>query len=343
MNCKTMTKINNIITINCLLYLAVYISNLCYCSEDTNSYEDDSLILIKNIAIKTGSNYSLDNEKKQLNGAIKRSNDYSTTAPSVKIQKCSKQSIILARQALVHEFENNINNYNSIWFNDLDRDELLEEQRHSLASIIMSGSSPQLLNTDGQPVFDIEASYFRPTYFNDPLRSNYRPNNSQGLTQLPISIKLMRGYMNKCQLNSEKNKFTFVFGLTIGPFEHNLDVVYHFPKELKLSQPIDWRYAQIKLVIPKMNYEINLKQNSNYHLLNSNSCPIEIADVTYLSDHSLKNQISVFTNGLGSTNQTILNLGRLFNDYTRPSVSNRMRNMLKFYLNTKTLPLSTSG
>lgn len=290
-----------------------------------------------------------------------------------KVVKCTRQSIVLARQTLMHELDQ-MNDFNSIWFNDLAKDELIEEQRQSLSKIVMSGAGTQLLNGDGQPLVEIESSYFR------PIGSGQHPNAvptsrsmaagalpldqqqqqqqqshlglSNNLLQ-PINIKLIRRHQqDRCYLHTEKDQFTYVVSLSLGPIEHNLDVVYNLPRELRISQPVDWTYGQIRMHIPRMNYEVSLKQAASYKLngsgisnnngQQSHGCPLEIADVTYLSGGpSLGPQtVSIETSGLAVTNQTMLQLERLFDDYTRPTVSSRLRQMLKFYLNSKTLPLS---
>lgn len=249
------------------------------------------------------------------------------------VQKCTRQSMILARQTLMNELEL-VNNYSQVWFSDLDKDELLEEQKQSLGNIIMSGSAGQLLNGDGQPLFELEASYFRPT---------------GGSGGQPISIKLVRRHPDRCYLHHDKAQFTYVLGLSVGPIEHYLDLVYNFPKELRLSQPISWRRAQVRLSIPRMQYEITLKQTADYSLngplaSSGNLCPLEVSDVTYLSNVGSSmpaGPVGLVASGLATTNQTSAHLERLFNDYTRPTVSGRLRQLLKFYLNSKTLPLAS--
>lgn len=308
-----------------------------------------------------------------------------------KAQKCSKQSILLARQALMHEFEL-INNYNKLWFNDLDQDELVEEQKHSLSNIIMSSASQQLLNDNGLPLFEIESSYFRPLSLNQlpiamlnnnssqqysttainnlpqqqqqqPIREQQKQQQQQQYSahttssNLAVGIKLMRR-KDRCYLSGDKSYYIYNVGVSVGPIEHNLDVVYNLPKELRLSQPIDWRYAHIKLIVPKMNYEVTLRQVASYKLINKvnehqKACPQELIDVTYLnsrineveanSSNTLSNyKFAIIANGLPKNNQTLMHLERIFVDYTRPTISKRLRQVLKFYLNSKTLPLSTS-
>lgn len=308
-----------------------------------------------------------------------------------KAQKCSKQSILLARQALMHELEL-INNYNTFWFNDLDKDELVEEQKHSLGNIIMSSKSQQLLNDNGQPLFEIESSYFRPLSLNQLtiamlsnsssqqysaainnlqrqqqqqqlLREHQQYSTHTTSTNLAVSIKLTRR-KDRCYLSGDKSHYIYNVGVSVGPIEHNLDVVYNLPKELRLSQPIDWRYAHIKLIVPKMNYEVTLRQVANYKLINKvndehqKACPQELLDVTYLNSRineveansasnttnslSTNYKFAIIANGFPKNNQTLMHLERLFNDYTRPTISKRLRQVLKFYLNSKTLPLSTS-
>jgi len=248
-------------------------------------------------------------------------------------QRCSRQSIVLAKQALAHEL-NTINSFNSIWFNDLDKDELIDVQKESLGNIVMSGAGGQILGTDGRPLFELEASWFRP---GQP--SGYGTNRSEPAEG--IQMKLLRRHPDRCELDTTRARYTYVFGLILGPIEHNLDLVYNLPKELRFSQPTDWTYGQARLIVPKMSYEITLQQNANYKLNSPSGCPLEVSDVTYLSSAPYKSQVSVLTSGLATTNQTSMNLERLFNDYTRPTVSSRLKQALKFYLNAKTLPLST--
>lgn len=325
----------------------------------------------------------------QQEAAYETSSGASSSKLQIKpLQKCSRQSVILARQMLMHELDE-INSYNSIWFNDLDKDELVEEQKQSLANIIISGLGSTLLDADGRPLIEIETSYFRPfnlnqlpgpgtQIINTPL-STIAPSTARSgqmllqpqhpqPPQLPqqqhINIKLVRRHPDKCYLinygNSVKpSEFTYVFGLTIGPIEHHLDVVYNLPKELRLSQPIDWRYAQVRIIVPRLHYEVTLKQLANYKLAGSKldanvsdstlsynrnewRCPLEMADVAFLNSASAKPQVAVVASGLATTNQTLMHLERLFNDYTRPMVTSRLRQVLKFYLKSKTLPLSTT-
>lgn len=260
------------------------------------------------------------------------------------IQKCSRQSVILARQMLIHELELTTS-YNPIWFNDFDRDEMIEEQKQSLSNIVMSGAGTTLLNSDGQPLMEIEASYFRPLGANSHYRQSTANVTSRQMaavpnqTTQPISIKLIRRHSDRCYLHNEKAQYTYVIGISVGPFEHNLDVVYNLPKELRLSQPLDWRYAQISLLVPRMVYEITLKQPADYKLNSIGGCPLEVSDVTFISSSANKSQFSILTSGLANNNQTAKQIDRLFDDYTRPAVSNRLRQVLKFYLNTKTIPL----
>lgn len=288
-------------------------------------------------------------DEQEVSSNVKRYNDFTVTGPSPSLKslrKCLKQSILLTKQALNHELDT-MNNYNQIWFNDLDKDELLEKEKQSLASILMSGSGQKLLSSEGHSLFEVESSYFRPPnhdYSIGALEFLELPINAtkdNGAYQ-SIGIKLMRRHQDRCQLNTDKGLFTYVFGLSVGPFEHNLDVLYHLPKDLGLTQPIDWKYAQVKMLISKMNYEITLRQKAHYHLGDSSGCPIEIVDVTYLSNNSNKPHIAMRADGFSNpSNTTLLHLERLFNDYTRPTISARLRQMLKFYLNGKTLPLNS--
>lgn len=317
-------------------------------------------------------------------------------------QKCAKQSIILARQMLTYELDM-MNDYLPVWFNDLDKDELIEEQKQSLSNIVMSGEGRKLLNSGGQPLFEIESSYFRPItsllpqgngLFSDKKfaseqrsliansfgasssarNASLAPNSfskSANVNNRHINLKILRRHQDKCILNIEKQYYSYAFALSIGPFEHHLDVVYNLPHDLLISQPISWRYAQVITVVPRMSYEIILKQSIDLseHLnkhndsfkaatleqqsidkrtLNSNfretlpvTCPsIEIKEVTYISQQADK--LSITSQGLSLNNQTRLQIKRLFDDYTRPTVSQRLKQMLKFYLSNKTLPLSPS-
>lgn len=279
---------------------------------------------------------------------------------------------------LVHEL-NQMNNYMPIWFNDLDKDELIESQRHSLSNIIMSGFGTKLLHSNGQPLVEIESSYFRsarPASFGHNSH-HYNSNNVNGTSsrystsQAPLSIKLIRRHQDRCYLNIDKSQFTYVIGLSIGPIEHHLDVLYNLPKGLSLGQPIDWRYGQITLHVPKMIYEVTLRQLSTYKLSSlspfTSNCPLDIVDVLYLPPNlyttsappstlqtdgqqqlatnsiganTNKPPMSITSSGLPLNNQTLLQVERLFDDYTRPTISRRLRQMLKFNLNTKTLPLA---
>lgn len=267
--------------------------------------------------------------------------------------RCSRQSVILARQMLASELDA-INLYKSIGFYDSDRDELFDLQRESLARVIMSGSTDQLLN-EGKSILDIEASYFRPASLRpipmvpsssrsiqEMFSNHYRGAGS--VPHQPFTLRLMRRHNDKCFLH--KNKFVFVFGLSLGPFEHNLDVVYNMPKELQLTQPIAWKYAQVKMLIPRMNYEISIRQAANYKL-NQAECPLEVADVTYLGTGlqqggNKPQHIMLLGSGLAENNQTNKQLEQMFTDYTRPTISNRLRQVLRFSLNSKTLPLSSN-
>lgn len=235
--------------------------------------------------------------------------------------KCSRQSIILARQTLANQLEL-INNFNSIWFNDLDHEELLEQQKESLGNIIMSGAAPRLLSSEGQPQLEIEASGLR-------------------AWRGPLAIRLMRRHQDRCQLNVERDQFAYVFGLTLGPLEHQLDVAHNLPKELRLSQPSERAYGQVRLRVERMQYEVGVRQAARQRLL-SGGCPLELADVTHLGPtNGEEQQVEMEATNLAATNQTSELLGRLFQDYTRPTVSRRLRQVLKFYLNSKTLPLSS--
>lgn len=257
-----------------------------------------------------------------------------TTAATNVVQRCTRQSMLLARQALSHELDT-INAFNAIWFADLDKDELIEKQRAALANIIVSGLSHQLLDAEGQPVFELEASYFRTSI------ANQLPGRL--LAPQPISIKLIRRHTDKCFLHKDKNHYTYLVGVTVGPIDHNLDVAYNLPKEFRLGQPIGWHYAQLRVSVPKLSYEVSLKQVADYNLTSASGCPLEVAELNLLgSSQPSKLAVSVVANGLAANNQTVLNIERLFNDYTRPTIAQTLRQVLKFYLNSKTLPLAAS-
>lgn len=289
--------------------------------------------------------------------------------------KCNPRSVVLARHMLAHEL-NHINQFNSIWFNDLDEDEILDRQKQSLGNIVMSGGGSQLLNNDGLPLIEIESSYFRlldlnnippvqsdenSTLFNRllQLKLSHRNNNlgNQLRSNLrPISINLMRFYANqRCYMVDNDNKFVLIFGVTIGPIEHLMDVVYNIPNKLRLSQPIEWHRAQVRVIVPEVSYEIVLHQSSAYKL-NSNRCPIQVANVTFTAQPNLKTNlisklsssgssssrptpVMISASGLVINNQTVMHLERLFDDYTRPTITSRLHKMLEFYLNSKYLPL----
>ena len=293
--------------------------------------------------------------------------------------KCARQSIILARQMLAHEL-NHLNQFNAFWFNDLDQDELIESQKHSLSNIVMSGASNSLLNSNGQPLIEIESSYFRQS---SPASHHSGQSNRSAppATTAPagVTLRLLRKHQDRCHLNSERGHFSYTVGLSIGPIEHHLDVIYNLPKDLRLSQPIDWHYGQIAISVPRMHYEVSFRQAAHYRLdgggsapsqqqpvgHNQATCPLEISDLTYLpggatsaSTHSQHQQqqqqqqpaskhhvpnVSITSSGLALNNQTRVQIERLFDDYTRPAVSQRLRQMLKFYLNSKTFPLAAAA
>lgn len=289
--------------------------------------------------------------------------------PEVIAPKCSASSVKLAQQLLAQQLQH-MDQYNSIWFNDLDAEEIRESQKQSLANIILMSSlarqKQDLLLADTRlnlPLIEIESSGFRPlssASFASGLRLqplieaiNSAGSGSRSQQQQQISAKLLQsapgGWSARHNCRLVDGAFLYTFRLVLGPLEHNLDVVYNLPKELRISQPIDWRYAQIKLIVPVMVYEITLKQSIDYKL-SSGRCPLELADVTYLSSSLSANsngqlgapkqaQVAILAAGMAATNQTISQLERLFDDYTRPSISRRLRQVLKFHLNSKTLPL----
>lgn len=247
---------------------------------------------------------------------------------------CSRQSMASTKQYLTYQLEST-NIFNNIWFNDLDREELLEEQRASLASIIMANESREAefyMNSVGQPTFEVEASYFR------PVSSPDSPSI--------INMKVVKEFKSRCHPDEQKGKIVYHFAVSVGPFEHNLDVIYHLPRKLQLSQPIEWRYAQVNIMVQQMIYEIELSQGNFKSILDG--CSLEVTDVTYLSRLSSRSQARQITrkafevvsvSGIALTNETAPNLDRFFDDYTRPAVSSRVKHALRFYLGDKTLPL----
>lgn len=308
---------------------------------------------------------------------IKSPHIQASPSPPATHQKCTKQSIILARQMLAYELDK-INSYSAFWFTDLDKDELIEEQKQSLSSMVMSGSGRKLLNSNGQPLFEIESSYFKPALIDSPLtergfasnkftQRNFTTSSSSSSSNeninKQINIKLIRRHADRCTLNSEKHYYNYAFALSLGPFEHHLDVVYNLPKDLSLSQPIEWRYGQIKLLVPRMNYEIILKQSVDLvdylHIVNGTRSspasnvflpirrslplvcpPIELREVTFVPSSTQQNSLEIHSRGLDVNNRTKLQMQRIFDDYTRPTISQRLKQMLRFYLSNKTLPLS---
>jgi len=293
-----------------------------------------------------------------------------------------------------------MDDYMPLWFNDLDKDELVEQHKQSLSNIVMSGLGRKLLNSHGQPLLDIESSYFRPITeappgmgpkmgprsvgierfaekkFAGDRRShlinatsspefladspNTSSTRSHGISDRYMKIRLSHGNQDSCSLNIDKQHFTYNFRLSLGPFEHHLDVVYNLPKDLSISQPNDWYYAHVSLKVPVLNYDIVLKQYVDISKLSKIEAtagnqlkglfdsvetlpvkcpPIDINDVTYVQEQHIE-QISTTVYGLPINNRTQLQIERLFDDYTRPAISLRVKRMLKFYLSNKTLPLS---
>lgn len=294
---------------------------------------------------------TLENVKRQVSGR-----DKVASVAGGNTIKCSPHSMMLARQAIIRELEQ-INPFNSLLFNDLDKNEMIDGQKQSLGNIVSSGSSDQLMTSDGRPLFEIEASYFRPLNINH-WPSSIKEHNKTIVSMLhssspptangnqPIVMKLIRKFQDHCHLDKQKEQFNYVFGLAVGPIEHNLDVIVNLNRDLSLTQPIDWHYAQVRLIVPRMNFEISLRQVASTKLINSvlpsSGCPLEVEEVNYLGGGSQlpkPPQLAISALGLAATNQTMLQLERLFNDYTRPAVSTRLRQVLKFHLNSKTLPL----
>lgn len=238
-------------------------------------------------------------------------------------QQCSSKSIAWARQLMAHELAH-MNLFASLWFNDLDQEELVENQKHSLAGIVNSGLSNRLLHSNSvQPALEIESSYFR-----SPMSS----------------IKLLSQQM--CQVVNS-TQFSYTQTLAIGPITHHLDVVYQLPNELSLSQPLAWRYGQLAVQVPQLVYELTLRQQLTSDV---GECPsLEVVDLIYVESSSSTtarsiaaskaHKMTITSFGLPANNQTSLQLDRLFDDYTRPTISRRLRRMVEFYLNSKTLPL----
>lgn len=328
------------------LWLLSSLSILALTSATADATVEDN---ITTLATQKSANKSAQIDQQVVVGVVKGA--HGEQAIASKIQKCSAQSTILTRQTLTSELEQ-INQFNSFWFNDLDKDELIEEQKESLRSLIMSAGN-LLSAADSQPLIDIETSYLRPVskehvgvWSHAASDANQSRIGGSGNNNGPasIQIKLVRRQQDRCYLHKDKAQYTLVFGLAVGPFEHNMDVIYNLPKELRLSQPMEWKYGQVKLLVNKMNYEVTIKQEAQYNKISMLAgCPLEVADVTYLNSAvSQQTQVNILTSGLASTNETQHQLKRLFNHYTRPTISNRLRQALKFYLNAKTLPLSVS-
>lgn len=268
----------------------------------------------------------------------KRSNIITNKIENEDLLSCTNRSIFMARQFLAHQLKS-IKPFNTYWFNDLDRNELLEEQRASLSSVVMSNDkrdSEQFLHSVGQPTFEIESSYFRPHGWSERFHNVANGDHHAHLSG--VNIELMRQYKDKCHLDREKNEFVYRFAIIVGPFEHNIDATYHIPKKYQLSQPIDWHYAQIRISVNRMMYEIELHQKANWNLIDQ--CPTRVTDVTYIQAKHSRPFESLVVNGIVSTNETgPMKLDRFFDDYTRPAVSGRVKQLLRFYLNDKTLPL----
>lgn len=252
--------------------------------------------------------------------------------------KCSNNSIILTRQFLIHQLDT-INALTNIWFNDVDTDEIMEQQKKSLARLIMTSNgnlNSKVLNSDGQPPIEVETSYFRPaSAFKKDLDGPVMitPEDTQ-----PISIKLIGRYRDKCILNHESTHYNYQFAVSIGPFIHSLDIIQHLPRELKLSQPIDWRYFQVRLLIQRMVYEVTIRQTLDHSLLAG--CPIELTDMNYINLKQTRPFKWMLVKGYGINKDSRFNLTRIFDDYTLPAVSKRLKSVLRFQMNGKSLPLS---
>lgn len=273
--------------------------------------------------------------------------------------ECSPKSVALSRHLIANELSR-VNQLNPIWFNDLTEDELSERQKQSLANIVMSNAGAHLLNAEGSPLIEIETSYLRPLDL-DRIPMGQIANNtlfarmmqlkqSSHLRSIPISIDLLRNYPNqRCYRVGERanGKFVLVLGISVGPMEHLMDVVYNIPSKLRVSQPIEWHRAQVSLIVHQLSYEIVLHQTEG-HNLSSTKCPTQVADITYIGPTNMipiaaaahQSPVAIGTSGLVINNHTVMHLERLFDDYTRPAVSTCLRQLFEFYLNSKQLPLS---
>lgn len=266
------------------------------------------------------------------------------------IQYCSTQSIVRARQYINFQLET-INNLINVWLNDVDSQEIMDQQKKSLANLMLATGDPtnrlnmnsnQIFNPEGQPYIEIESSYFKPfeAFSDDKEMFNMMRIPSNEMPP-PISIKLVRRYKDKCYLDPAKGDHIYQFAVSVGPFVHSLDFIQHLPRELRLTQPIDWRYCQARMIVQRMIFEVSLRQRSNESL--AHGCPVELLDITHLKHLKQRPYKMMLIKGFSSRNETDLanqlRKSRFFFDYTLPSLTNRLRHMLRFQFEGESLPL----
>lgn len=291
------------------------------------------------------------------------------------LTKCSRRSILLARQTLNHEF-NLANLHNFAWFSDSTKEEIEEDTRNSLSELVRIGE----YESTYEPIFEVVSSYFRFTstltqtldqqqtsnarsmHLRSTFRGLHMPELNSSTNSAPIqvyqdsiqnqrqkesiiynhkqgpSVRLDIRHTDMCHYNSDSKIFTYKFGVSIVPLEHHLDLIFNYPKEIKRTQPNAWTYSTAILSIPKLNFEVTIKQDNGY-TLDSPKCPIEIANVAYMQIAN-RNDIKMQITNVAATNQTKAHLVRLFDDFTRPAVTDRLIELLRFQLSGKTLPLS---
>lgn len=283
-------------------------------------------------------------------GSPNATNDDVSKNAHYNIQYCSTQSIVRARQYINYQLES-INNLINVWLNDVDGQEIMDQQKKSLATLMLATGDPtnrlqmnsnQILNSEGQPYIEIESSYFKPLDAFSKVKevaSLLRiPANE---TSQPISIKLMRRYKDKCYLDPVNGSHIYQFAISVGPFVHSLDFIEHLPRELRLSQPIDWHYCQTRMLVQRMIFEVSLRQRSEQSL--SHGCPLELLEVTHLKHLKQRPYKLMIINGFGSRNETEianqLSISRFFEDYTLPSLTSRIRQLLRFHFEGESLPI----
>lgn len=272
-------------------------------------------------------------------------------ATNHQVQYCSAQSIVRARQYINYKLDT-INNLINVWLNDVDSQEIMEQQKRSLANLILttdestsnrpSINSNQVLNNEGQPYIEIESSYFKPLEaFSKDVELAKLMRIPAGETPAPIGLRLIRRYRDKCHLNMAEFAHVYQFAISVGPFVHSLDFIQHLPHELRLSQPIDWHYCQARMLIQRMIFEVSLRQRSTGSL--AAGCPLELIDVTHLKHLKQRPYKLMLIKGFSSRNETDLanqlSLSRFFDDYTLPSLTNRVRHLLRFHFEGESLPL----